>query len=411
MKRYHCYGVISLILFLQTSTVVVAQYKNLLDSLLYSDTSSVMRKVLSDPDKYRLQIIYSQTDHSNGSAIIKDYSFRLKPEEYFYPASLVKLPESALALEKLNALKIARVDKYTPLFTNPAYSAIPSDSSVNPTLADNIMKMMVVSDNNAFNRVYDFLGQEYSHLRLFQKGYTNTRIIQRMVSASAEENRKSGPFKFVDTSGTIFYEEELINTTKFFLNPALNTNVGKAYFDGRKKINRPRSFSTNSFLPLSDAHQMLISIINPGYIKSSSRFELKEDDYLFLRKVMSMYPREADVEEWKNDSIYYDCFRKFIYYGNYIGKADSTIRIFNKVGMAYGFMSDVAYFAEYKNNIEFFLSVVLYVNEDEVLNDGRYDYNSIGFPFMEKLGKLIYKYELSRDVICRNKKLYLLDYK
>ncbi len=409
MKIYFWF-LLLLVLFFQTITIS-AQYKNILDSLLYSDTNTVIKKVLSDPSKYRLQIIYSQTDYSSGSAILKDFSFRLQPEEYFYPASLVKLPVSALALEKINNLKISGVDKNTSLFTNPNYSGIAKDSLRYPSLADDITQMMVVSDNNAFNRVYDFLGQEYSHLRLFQKGYTNTRIIQRMTTASAQENRNSGPFKFVDTLGNICFEEEKICTPRFFLNPALKTNVGRAYFNGRKKIYKPKDFSTNSFLPLSDAHQMLISIIYPGYINLTSRFELSEEDYSFLRKVMSIYPRETKVEEWKNDSIYYDCFRKFIYYGNYIGRADSSIRIFNKVGMAYGFMSDVAYLADYKNKVEFFLSVIIYVNEDEVLNDGRYDYYSIGYPFMEKLGKIIYNYELSRNVTCRNKKLSLLDYK
>jgi hypothetical protein len=388
-----------------------AQFKNPLDSILYTDTSAIMKKVLANPDRYRLQIIYSQTDHSKGVSTIRDFSFRLRPKEYFYPASLVKLPEAALALERLSNMKIEGLNKNTPLFTNPKYSGLYLDTAKYPSLADDIMQMMVVSDNYAFNRVYDFLGQEYTHLRLFQKGYTDTRIIQRMVSASDEENRISGPFKFVDTSCGVLYEEEPLITTKKFLNPAEKIMVGKAYYMGRKKIYKPKDFSSNSFLPLADAHQMLISIINPGYIRKESKFELNEEDNNFLKKAMSIYPRETGIEEWKNDSIYYDCFRKFIYYGNYTGTAEPGIRIFNKVGMAYGFMSDVAYFADYINKVEFFLSVVVYVNEDEVLNDGRYDYNSIGYPFMERLGKLIYQYELTRNPSCRNKKLIMMDYK
>ena len=409
MKNFSILGLLVL-LFFQTIKVS-AQYKNVLDSLLLNDTSAIIRKVISEPDKYRLQIIYSQTDHSLNKAVIKDFSFRLKPEEYFYPASLVKLPAAALALEKLENLKIKGADIYTSLFTNPKYSGITNDTLPYPSLADDIKQMMVVSDNYAFNRVYDFLGQEYTHLRLFQKGYTDTRIIQRMVSATFEENRSSGPYKLMDTSGTVLYEEENIVTQKKFLNPALKTDVGLGYFSGRKKINSPKNFSTNSFLPLSDAHQLLISIIYPDYIKPSARFEIRKEEADFFKRVLSMYPKEAGVLEWMNDSVYYDCFRKFLYYGNYTGLADTSIRIFNKVGMAYGFMSDVAFFADFKNNIEFFLSATIYVNDDEILNDGRYDYNSVGYPFMERLGKLIYAYELTRSEECRNKNLYLLNYK
>jgi hypothetical protein len=380
---------------------ISAQFKNPLDSLLYCDTSAVIRKVMSNPDKYRLQIIYTQLDYSNKKIALKEYTFRLKPEEYFYPASLVKLPEAALALEKLNNLKLKGVDKTTSLVTNPKYAGFINDSIGYPSIADDILQMMVVSDNYAFNRVYDFLGQEYTHLRLFQKGYTNTRMIQRLSSATTEENRTTGPFKFVDTCGNVLYEEDELTTTKLFLNPAQNTNVGNAYFNGRKKIHAPKDFSPNNFLPLKDAHQMLISIMHPEFIQPSSRFELNQSDYKFLRKTMGMYPRESGVVEWRNDSIYYDCFRKCLYYGNYTGPADPSIRIFNKVGMAYGFISDVAYFEDVKNKVDFFLSAVIYVNENEIINDGKYEYYSIGFPFMEKLGKMVYRYELSRDVCVR----------
>ncbi|HVD98737.1 MAG TPA: serine hydrolase [Cytophagaceae bacterium] len=391
-------------------TNISAQFKNVLDSLLLSDTSAIVRKVLANPGRYRLQIIYSQTDYSKKNPVLQEFSYRFRPEEYFYPASLVKLPASALALEKLRALKLDWLDRDLPLYTNPKYSGLNLDSIRYPSLADDIKQMMVVSDNYAYNRVYDFLGQEYAHLRLFQKGYTNTRLIQRMSPASEEENRHTGPFAFLDTCKNVLYSEEELITQKIFSNPAEKLMVGKAYYVGRKKIREPKDFSSNNFLPLHDAHQMLVSIIYPGFLQKTSQFELTEEDYVFLRKIMSMYPRESGVKLWQNDTTYYDCFRKMLYYGDYHGRADSTIRIFNKIGMAYGFMSDVAYFVDYKNKVEFFLSAVLYVNEDEVLNDGRYDYNSIGYPFMERLGKLVYQYELTRKEASRNKKLVPMVY-
>ena len=35
-----------------------------------------------------------------------------------------------------------------------------------------------------------------------------------------------------------------------------------------------------------------------------------------------------------------------------------------------------------KENVEFMLSAVIYTNEDEILNDGRYEYNTIALPFL-----------------------------
>lgn len=42
------------------------------------------------------------------------------------------------------------------------------------------------------------------------------------------------------------------------------------------------------------------------------------------------------------------------------------------------------------------LTATIYVNSDGVMNDNKYDYDSIGYPFMYKLGQCIYQYELKR---------------
>jgi len=73
------------------------------------------------------------------------------------------------------------------------------------------------------------------------------------------------------------------------------------------------------------------------------------------------------------------------------------VRVFNKVGWAYGFLTDISYIVDFKNSIEFMLTATLYVNSDGVLNDDKYDYDSIGYPFMYQLGQTIYNYELQRD--------------
>jgi len=74
-----------------------------------------------------------------------------------------------------------------------------------------------------------------------------------------------------------------------------------------------------------------------------------------------------------------------------------NIRIFNKVGWAYGFLTDVAYIVDFEKNIEFMLSATIYCNEDGILNDDKYDFDSIGNPFLEKLGNLVYDYEIKRE--------------
>ena len=73
------------------------------------------------------------------------------------------------------------------------------------------------------------------------------------------------------------------------------------------------------------------------------------------------------------------------------------VRIFNKVGLAYGFLLDNAYIVDLENKVEFFLSAVVYSNSNGVLNDDSYDYDTLTIPFLAEIGRAIYEYELERD--------------
>ena len=48
--------------------------------------------------------------------------------------------------------------------------------------------------------------------------------------------------------------------------------------------------------------------------------------------------------------------------------------------------------------IEFFLSAVIYENSSEIVGNNGYEYDTIGFPFLRDLGKIIYSYELKRQL-------------
>lgn len=112
-----------------------------------------------------------------------------------------------------------------------------------------------------------------------------------------------------------------------------------------------------------------------------------------------MYPSESDNPSFSDPKKYkyYENGRmKYFIYG---GKGQDTIpglRIYNKVGMAIGFLTDVAYIVDFKNNCEFFLSARVFVNEDEVMGDDVYEYEKLGLPFLKKLGETLLEYEKTR---------------
>jgi hypothetical protein len=84
-------------------------------------------------------------------------------------------------------------------------------------------------------------------------------------------------------------------------------------------------------------------------------------------------------------------------YGAEKNVSKNGIRIFNKVGKAYGFLIDAAYIADLNNNVEFMLSAVIHCNSDGIFNDDKYDYDDVGLPFMKHLGQVIYDHELKRS--------------
>jgi len=122
---------------------------------------------------------------------------------------------------------------------------------------------------------------------------------------------------------------------------------------------------------------------------------MSSDDYSFVKHWMSAFPRESNFPYY-DTANYWDAYCKFLYYGSEKGATAPNIRIFNKVGDAYGFLIDIIYFVDFTNKVEFMLSATISCNSDGIYNDDHYDYETIGFPFMKNLGRTIYEYELTR---------------
>jgi hypothetical protein len=130
------------------------------------------------------------------------------------------------------------------------------------------------------------------------------------------------------------------------------------------------------------------------YEKEKS-FKIAESDYQYLLESLAKLPEDflcyAD-----NKDHYYDSYVKFFLFGDHKNPIPEHITIINKVGLAYGYLTDVAYIRDHKNDVEFFLSATLLVNNNEIFNDGVYEYDSVGIPFLAELGRKIYAYELSK---------------
>jgi len=111
---------------------------------------------------------------------------------------------------------------------------------------------------------------------------------------------------------------------------------------------------------------------------------------------MGMFPRESLYPEFNGDTIADNYMKFFVGLDSGETRMPANLRVFNKVGQAYGFMTDCGYVEDDVNKVEFFLSASIYVNKDEILNDGIYEYESFGFPFLHTLFNRVYEFELLR---------------
>jgi len=131
-------------------------------------------------------------------------------------------------------------------------------------------------------------------------------------------------------------------------------------------------------------------------VPEKRRFHLTEDDYTLLYRSMSMRPRESRHPEY-DPGEYSDGWAKFFMFGDNKEPMPDHLRIFSKSGLAYGTLTDNAYIVDFENKVEFLLTAMIYVNENGIFNDGVYEYDEIGLPFLANLGRVVYEYELERE--------------
>ena len=148
--------------------------------------SGAFGPVMEDPKGHRVQVLYAPLSRdSNGAISIKKYRYPVDQEEYFYPASTVKLPLAALALERLGTLPGA--DRTAVLLTGAAtaeQSAVSYDAfgdGALPTVARYIEEIALVSDNDAYNRLYEWLGPEAVEARMAALGLLTVSLLRSII--------------------------------------------------------------------------------------------------------------------------------------------------------------------------------------------------------------------------------------
>ncbi len=369
------------------------------------NTDYLVKNVLDSFNKYEAQIIYTQINRDiYNKPSFKSYSWNAHPDYYFYPASMVKMPVAFLAVEKINQLSKEKkaIHLFTPMRTgserSPQTSANTDSTSATllPSVGHYLKKIFIVSDNDAFNRLYEFVGQEKINERLHTLDYLHSCIIHRLDAPEFdyEANKYTNPISLYEEDLKLYDQPETFNAKDVRVKGISSLLKGDGFIKDDQFISKPFDFSTKNYFSLEDMSQMIRAAMFPQSIESNKRFNITDEQWNFIRIQMSKLPRESRHPVY--DSTHYDSYCKYFMFGDSHQHIPDHIRIFNKVGWAYGYLTDAAYIIDLKNNLEFILTATINSNTNRIYNDGKYEYSSIGLPFLSKIGRIIYQYESTR---------------
>jgi len=354
--------------------------KNILQETLASDNPKI-KNVMSNPETFELQIIYTQIFRDkNNKVSFKDFTYRLNAENYFYPASTVKFPIAILALEKLNTIENTSI--------NTQYTIEGKSDTLR--FSEEITKVFAVSDNEASTNLLEFAGFDFVNESMAAKGLTSFKLSHRLSTSNPGDKKTKAV--------TVYSEDAKMVNLPAFTNKssvALQLNAlkkGIGYIKNGELVNGPFDFSNKNYYPLETLHNTMKRIVFPEAFKESERFNLTKKDREFILFSMQNLPKNAGY----NPTEYYDGYCKFFMFGDTKENIPSNIKICNKVGDAYGTLIDCAYIVDEANKVEFIVSATLLVNKDGIFNDDKYEYDTVGLPFLGELGRQLYAKNLKK---------------
>ena len=350
-----------------------------LEKALASQNPNIQR-VMENLDAYEVQIRYTEIDRRNDSVIFTDHDFQVDANSYFYPASTVKFPAAVAALEKLNEIDSLSMD--TRFFVE--------GDSVQTTFAKAVSEIFAVSDNAANNRLLEFLGQDDLNRRMERRGVSPIRIAHRLSTDNADDVTTK-PLVFYLNDSTTALSSSIINAA---IQPLELNDIkkGKGYIAGETHQQGAFDFSLKNYFPIDAQSALLKRIIFPEAFPEAQQFKLNKKQREFLLEAMHTLPSKVGYDPVD----YYDSYVKFFLFGDSTEPMPEHIKIYNKVGYAYGTLTDNAYIKDTKNNIDFMVTATILVNSDEVFNDDAYEYDEVGIPFLAQLGRELYQLELER---------------
>lgn len=369
-------------------------------------------------------LVTGAIENENDGVIVSQAVFGDR-NRYFYPASSIKLHAAIAAYEQLNDLERGGIDvddethlRYYSAFEPEEPSAGVFDQPGEPaspiTIRREMHKLFVVSDNHSFNRLFEFVGYSQLDQRLFEWGLTvdgrkggqSSRIVHRLSEARTPDQNTRTPridLGLEDGAPSLPPRDDPIITRSM---PGLShVQVGKGVLRGGRVTEGPMDFSTKNYVSLSDLQYTLCRLIRPdvtgvgccvsgGYFGSvkmgpmhGRALDLTDAQRAQLIRSATMLPRESESPKYDPEK-YPDDYVKFLLPGLLKVRPLEEWRVVNKIGLAYGFVTENAYVEHLPSGNAVFVAAVIHRNPNGIYNDGIYDYETT-LAEMATLGEVV----------------------
>lgn len=363
------YSLLFTLIFIENS------YAQSIRSILKNSESELINYVYNNQEKFEVQIILTELKKRKNGFTIHKKKFNVDKKNYFYPASSIKLPIALLTIEKIN--------ENPNLNINSEFS-IESDSIIT-TFKKEITDLFIISSNESFNRLFEFLGQDYINKKLKQKGFKDFSIYHRL-STKESDNLKTKEINFY-RNGEINQIQKSINNKPLTKLNLKNLNKGIGFILDNELQDKSMDFSRKNYFSIEELNNILICLFFPE-VSKNKKFNLSNSQNLLIQKLMSSTPYDMGFDK----NIYPNNYNKFFIYGDKDGMINDNI--YNKVGNAYGYSIDNAYIYNKNSDRHFVLTACIYTNANNILNDNYYEYDEIGIPFLAEIGRFLTNYNI-----------------
>lgn len=356
--------------------------------------------VVTRPE-HEVQVRYTRiTREADGRPRFETFAHGGEVARYFYPASTIKLPVAFLALEKLHSFGVEGLNPESPMLTGadqPWQTTVekdPTSATGLPSLGHYQRKVFLVSDNDASNRLFEFVGVDELNESLRAKGLVDTRIFHRLgVGGDRSHARFSNPVRFLDGE-RVLLEVPGRETAADYSSPEPILR-GRGFYDGNRLVDQPMDFARSNAFPLAEQQEFLKALLFPGSVPESRRLAIPDRARWEVLRAMAQRPRESESPRYEEER-FPDAYAKFLVFGATRERLPGHLRSVGKSGLAYGYVTDNIYFLDLENRVEFLLAAVIHANADGIYNDDRYEYDAVAMPFLKRLGEAIHRHELER---------------